>query len=96
MKLSETQNIYEIIKKAGIHDNPNALSQSELEALSKDPGLKKQILGFMSNDNRNFYQELEMDSPYVNTHRDVSYAPENLQLHSHSFFEIIIFVSFLV
>lgn len=89
MKLSETQNIYEIIKKAGIHDNPNALSQSELEALSKDPELKKQILGFMSNDNRNFYQELEMDSPYVNTHRDVSYAPENLQLHSHSFFEII-------
>ena len=89
MKLSQTQNIYEIIKKAGIHNSPNTLSQSELEALSKDPELKKQILGFMSEDNRNFYQELEMDSPFVNTHRDISYAPENLQLHSHSFFEII-------
>ncbi len=57
--------------------------------LSQNPELKKQLLGFMSSDNRNFYQELEMDSPYVNTHKDVSYAPENLQLHSHSFFEII-------
>lgn len=89
MKFSQTQNIYEIIKKAGIHDNPNTLSQTELETLSKDPELKKQILGFISGDNQNFYQELEMDSPYVNTHRDISYAPENLQLHSHSFFEII-------
>ena len=89
MKLSETKNIYEMIKKAGIHDNPHTLSQAELEALAKNPDVKKQLLGFMNGDNRNFYQELEMDSPYVNTHRDVSYAPENLQLHSHSFFEII-------
>ena len=89
MKLSETQNIYEIIKKAGIHNQPHTLSQSELEALAKNPDVKKQLLGFINGDNRNFYQELEMDSPYVNTHRDVSYAPENVQLHSHSFFEII-------
>lgn len=30
-----------------------------------------------------------MDSPYVNTHRDISYTPERLQLHSHSFYEIL-------
>ncbi len=30
-----------------------------------------------------------MDSPYVNTQRDVSYGPELIQLHSHSFYEII-------
>ena len=30
-----------------------------------------------------------MDSPYVNTHRDISYTPESLQLHSHSFYEIL-------
>jgi len=30
-----------------------------------------------------------MSSPYVNTHRDISYKPESLQLHSHAFYEII-------
>ena len=35
------------------------------------------------------YQELEMNSPYVNTHRDISVEPERIQLHSHSFYEII-------
>ncbi len=34
-------------------------------------------------------EELEMDSPYVNTHRSISYTTERLQLHSHAFYEII-------
>ena len=37
----------------------------------------------------NFYQELEMDSPYVDTHRDVSYSNAHVQIHSHVFFEIL-------
>ena len=37
----------------------------------------------------NFYQELEMESPYVDTHMDVSFSNAHLQFHSHSFYELI-------
>lgn len=40
-------------------------------------------------DPNTFYQELEMTSPYVDTHRDTSYSNAHLQLHSHNFFELI-------
>lgn len=36
-----------------------------------------------------FYQELEMTSRFVDTHRDVSYEGNPVQLHSHNFYEII-------
>ena len=36
-----------------------------------------------------FYQELEMSSRFVDTHRDVSYGGNSVQLHSHNFFEVI-------
>ena len=36
------------------------------------------------------YQELEMDSDYVDVHEDVSYSKDNVDLHSHTFFEIFI------
>ena len=35
------------------------------------------------------YQELEMTSRYVDTHRDVTYANAQLQLHSHTFYELL-------
>ena len=35
------------------------------------------------------YQELEMSCRYVDTHRDVSFADARVDLHSHSFFELI-------
>ena len=37
----------------------------------------------------NLYQELEMDSPHVDTHRDVSYSNSNIQFHSHNFYEML-------
>ena len=37
----------------------------------------------------NIYQELEMSSSYVDSHRDISTARERVQPHSHSFFELI-------
>ena len=40
--------------------------------------------------NKNFYQELEMDSPFVDTHRDICYSIEKIQLHSHPFYEILL------
>ena len=35
------------------------------------------------------YQELEMDSRFVDTHRDISEAGQSVSLHSHSFYEIL-------
>ena len=35
------------------------------------------------------YQELEMDSDYVDVHEDISYSKDNVDLHSHAFFEIL-------
>ena len=37
----------------------------------------------------NFYQELEMSDPYVETHRDISYSNAQLNLHSHTFYELL-------
>lgn len=43
-------------------------------------------LGMESGD---IYQELEMDSPYVDTHRDVTFAGSPVALHSHDFYELL-------
>ena len=40
-------------------------------------------------DPSNLYQELEMSSRFVNTHRDVSYTSQIVSLHSHSYVEIV-------
>ena len=37
----------------------------------------------------NFYQELEMSDPLVETHRDVTYSNAQLSLHSHVFYELL-------
>ena len=40
-------------------------------------------------DLQNFYQELEMSDPMVETHRDVSFSNAHLSLHSHTFYELL-------
>lgn len=40
-------------------------------------------------DPNSIYQELEMTSPYVDTHRDTSWSNARMQLHSHAFYELI-------
>ena len=89
MKLSQSKLIYDLLRELGISSDPTALSQEELERLSKNPELRQKVVELLSANNQNLYQELEMDSPYVNTHRDISYGPEVVQLHSHSFYELI-------
>ena len=89
MKLSDSKEILELMKNLGLPKDPSTLSKQELEELSKDPELRNQFLSLLNNANRNLYQELEMDSPYINTHRDITYQAETLQLHSHSFYEVI-------
>ncbi len=37
----------------------------------------------------NFYQELEMDSEHVDTHMDITYSNDHLQIHSHRYYELI-------
>lgn len=50
----------------------------------------KQRLRDMGFDPDNLYQELEMSSRYVDTHRDVSNSNDMVQLHSHTFYEVIL------
>ena len=45
-----------------------------------------QDLGLNFND---FYQELEMESRFVDTHQDTSTSNANVQLHSHRFYELL-------
>ena len=52
-------------------------------------GFKQPILNLFSDPDFNIYQKLQMSSPLVNTHRDVTYATESVQLHSHSFYELL-------
>lgn len=40
-------------------------------------------------DYQNFYQELEMSEPMVETHRDLTYSNTQLSLHSHTFYELL-------
>ena len=49
----------------------------------------QQILQNEGFDFQNFYQELEMSEPFVETHRDVSFSNEQLSLHSHTFYELL-------
>lgn len=55
--------------------------------------LEQQRTAFMEenglNDIDNLYLELEMDSPYVNAHEDYSRTVDVVQLHSHTFHEIL-------
>lgn len=60
------------------------LTVAELTAEQKHSSIMR--LGF---DPNGFYQELEMSSPFVDTHEDVSQNIEHVALHSHTFWEIL-------
>lgn len=54
--------------------------------LDQTKQLRIQELGF---DPGNFYQELEMDSAYADSHFDISFSNSNFQFHSHAFYELL-------
>ncbi len=54
-----------------------------------DPRQIQQILQEMGYDPANLYQELEMSSRLVDTHRDFSNSNTQVQLHSHTFYELL-------
>lgn len=47
------------------------------------------LLRDMGIDPANLYQELEMSSRYVNTHRDTTYSNAMISLHSHDYYEAL-------
>ncbi len=65
-----------------------AQSVPQLEGAALQQWLQQQLRD-MGMDPAAIYQELEMTSRYVDTHRDVSYSNANMQLHSHAFYELI-------
>lgn len=74
MKLSELRKIIQSFPDHNSRMDFNQVTQ-QMISLGLDPG--------------NFYQELEMDSPFVNMHTDISYSNAHLQFHSHSFYELV-------
>ena len=74
MKISEMRNTLQ-----NLPTSQAFMDSSEAQELLRRSGI----------DPHNFYQELEMESPYVNTHRDISVAGSNMQFHSHAFYEIL-------
>ena len=74
MKLEEVRKITE--KMAALHASTREeMTQELLRSLGIEPG--------------SLYQELEMTSRYVDSHRDVSFSNAAVNLHSHTFYEIL-------
>ncbi len=48
-----------------------------------------ELLRSIGIDPSNVYQELEMSSQFVNTHRDITYSSQIVSLHSHTYLEIL-------
>lgn len=74
MKLSDLRKLSAGMALWQTPPDPQLLAR-ELTALGYDPG--------------NLYQELEMESRFVDTHRDTSYSNANVGLHSHTFYELL-------
>lgn len=79
MKLGELQKLTQVFAENKLAENTNVNDHKKMYE-------QLQMLGF---DPTNVYQELEMTSPLVDTHRDVSYSNAHIQLHSHAFYELL-------
>ena len=74
VKLKELRKLAEKVKSIQGEDIQQ-LVQDQMRDMGLDPN--------------NIYQELEMSEVYVETHRDISSSNTNMQLHSHTFYELI-------
>lgn len=59
------------------------------ELARRDPALYHTMLRSLGYEPGNLYQELEMESKYVDTHQDTSWNNANVSLHSHTFYEVL-------
>lgn len=64
---------------------------SNMEWSHTEEGYRKvmEYLQELGIDPSDLYQELEMSSKYVNTHRDTSYSNATVSLHSHDYYELL-------
>lgn len=60
-----------------------------LSAPPADPQELQELLRSHGFDPENLYQELEMESRFAETHRDVSWSNDHMSLHSHNFLELL-------
>ena len=74
MKLGELRKLAQLLPDPSAPDAHQRMQQYILEM-----GLDPKVL----------YQELEMTSRFVDTHRDTSFSNAHLQLHSHTFYELL-------
>ena len=70
-------------------DDLHKLMEVASPPLSRDSSLIRKKMQELGLDPDNYYQELEMSSRYVNTHRDTSHAGTTVALHSHGYSEIL-------
>ena len=70
-------------------DDVRKLSRIEWIRTEEEHRKVMEQLSDMGFDSSNLYQELEMSSRYVNTHRDTSYSNATVSLHSHNYIEIL-------
>ncbi len=75
MKLSEVQKYKNLISA---HSRSEISNEELQEAMIADGGILS-----------NIYQELEMDSDWVDCHADINYIKDKVQLHSHTFYELL-------
>ncbi len=88
----ELSQIYQMINTLGIDQNSvmKYIQDNSAYFLSEEmQDYKQPILSLLDGMDLNFYQKLQMYSPSVNMHRDISYSSETVQLHSHAFYEIL-------
>ena len=64
------------------HNFPNLNAQSDEAQLN-------QFILHLGLDPSDLYQELEMESRFVDTHQDTTHSNSSVQLHSHSFYELL-------
>lgn len=74
MKLSDIRMLTQGLQAPASRTSQKEISEY-LRSLGYEPG--------------DFYQELEMESKYVDTHRDASFSNLNVSLHSHAFYEVL-------
>lgn len=74
MKLGELRQLTQSFSQIGPADAQQLL-QEQIAHLGLDPNA--------------LYQELEMTSTFVDTHRDISLSNAHMQLHSHTFYELL-------
>lgn len=70
-------------------DDIRKLTQFIRTYTQEDHRLMNEHLRALGIDPNNVYQELEMSSRFVNTHRDTTYSNGAVSLHSHDYYEIL-------